>query len=70
MAANSHKNGNTNSFAVLSLSRGAYKRVADKIGCDPSYVSRVARGERVSKPVLKALQAEMQQLRSLLTRAR
>lgn len=59
-------NGNTNPSAVLSLSRGAYKRVADKLGCDPSYVSRVARGERDSKPVMKALRAEMQQLRTLL----
>jgi transcriptional regulator with XRE-family HTH domain len=61
-----NKNGNTNPSAVLSLSRGAYKRVADKLGCDPSYVSRVARGERASKPVMKALLAEMQNLRSLL----
>jgi transcriptional regulator with XRE-family HTH domain len=61
-----NKNGNTNPLAVLSLSRGAYKRVADKLGCDPSYVSRVARGERVSGPVTKALKAEMQQLRVLL----
>jgi hypothetical protein len=28
-----------------SLCRGLYNRVAQKLGCDPSYVSRVARGE-------------------------
>jgi hypothetical protein len=43
-----------------SLCRGVYNRVAQKVGCDPSYVSRVARGERNSKVVSEALRAEMQ----------
>jgi hypothetical protein len=43
-----------------SLCRGIYNRVAQKVGCDPSYVSRVARGERNSKEVSEALRAEIQ----------
>ena len=43
-----------------SLCRGLYHRVAQKVGCDPSYVSRVARGERTSPAVSEALRAEIQ----------
>jgi len=43
-----------------SLCRGIYNRVAQKVGCDPSYVSRVARGERRSEAVSEALRAEIQ----------
>jgi hypothetical protein len=43
-----------------SLCRGIYNRVALKLGCDPSYVSRVARGERNSEAVSDALRAEIQ----------
>jgi hypothetical protein len=43
-----------------SLCRGIYNRVAQKVGCDPSYVSRVARGERNSDTVSEALRAEIQ----------
>ena len=43
-----------------SLCRGIYNRVAQKVGCDPSYVSRVARGERNSREVSEALRAEIQ----------
>jgi len=42
-----------------SFYRGIYKRVAGKLGCDPSYVSRVARGERASEQVSQALQSEL-----------
>ena len=34
--------------------------MALKVGCDPSYVSRVARGERNSDAVSEALRAEIQ----------
>jgi hypothetical protein len=46
--------------ALPSLCRGIYNRVAQKVGCDPSYVSRVARGERTSETVCEALRAEIQ----------
>ena len=35
-------------------------RCAQKVGCDTSYVSRVARGERNSEAVSEALRAEIQ----------
>jgi hypothetical protein len=43
-----------------SLCRGIYNRVAQKLGCDPSYVSRVARGQRKSDAISEALRAEIQ----------
>ncbi len=46
--------------SLPSLCRGIYNRVAHKVGCDPSYVSRVARGERTSEAVSEALRAEIQ----------
>ena len=46
--------------ALPSLCRGLYSRVAQKLGCDPSYVSRVARGERTSETISDALRAEIQ----------
>ena len=44
-----------------SLCRGLYNRVAQKLGCDPSYVSRVARGERNSEAISEALRVEIQE---------
>jgi hypothetical protein len=59
-------NDNMLAFPVLSIFRGLYQRVAAKLGVDPSYVSRVARGERQSAAVLGALQAEMEVIRQHL----
>src|SRR5277367_4432568 len=59
-------NDNTPAFPVLSIFRGLYQRVAAKLGVDPSYVSRVARGERQSEKVLAALQEEMDVIRQHL----
>jgi len=42
-----------------SLCRGIYNRVAQKLGRDPSYVSRVARGERKSEAISDALRVEI-----------
>jgi hypothetical protein len=56
-------NGNNQSpdlQCLPSLCRGIYNRVAQKLGCDPSYVSRVARGERRSEAISEALRAEIQ----------
>jgi transcriptional regulator with XRE-family HTH domain len=46
----------------VSLFRGLYSRVARKLGVDPSYVSRVARGERESEIVLSALTEEVKKV--------
>ena len=61
-------NGNTPPFPALSIFRGLYQRVAGKLGVDPSYVSRVARGERRSAAVVAALQEEMDVIRQHLDR--
>ena len=57
-----HKNGHDTPemlFSLPSMFRGIYDRVARKVGCDPSYVSRVARGERNSDAVRNVLEAEI-----------
>ena len=56
---NRNGNGNKSSLRIPGLYRGVYSRVARRVGVDPSYVSRVARGERVSVKVEKALLAEL-----------
>jgi len=61
-------NDSTPAFSALSIFRGLYQRVAAKLGVDPSYVSRVARGERKSAAVLAALQEEMELIREHLNR--
>jgi transcriptional regulator with XRE-family HTH domain len=52
----------------VSLFRGLYDRVAKRLGVDPSYVSRVARGERKSAAVAKALAEEVEAIRDHLNR--
>lgn len=46
----------------LSLYRGIYSRVARQLEIDPSYVSRVARGERRSTKVEAALLKEIRRI--------
>lgn len=57
---------NMNSIPAVSLFRGIYNRVAKRLGVDPSYVSRVARGERKSAVVEKALAEEVRVIRDYL----
>ena len=52
----------THNHLLPSLLRGLYARVARQIGVDPSYVSRVARGERQSQEISLALEKEMQRV--------
>ena len=47
---------------LASLVRGLYGRVARRVGVDPSYVSRVARGERQSETIEAALELEMKKI--------
>lgn len=61
-------NGHNGLYSLPTLYRGIYNRVAEKIGCDPSYVSRVARGERTSDAVARALEAEIRHTISLSSR--
>jgi hypothetical protein len=48
----------TQCSTAVSLFRGLYARVADGLGVDASYISRIARGERKSKVAEKALNRE------------
>jgi hypothetical protein len=43
---------------MVCLSRGLYARVARRMKCDVSYVSRIARGERRSEKIEGALGRE------------
>lgn len=56
----------TGPLSPQTLYRGLYVRVAQKLKVDPSYVSRVARGERYSKPVEDALRHEIEQINQKL----
>jgi len=42
------------------LYRGLYVRIAHRLGVDPSYVSRVARGDRHSKQIENALRQDLE----------
>jgi hypothetical protein len=49
---------------LASVTRGLYRRIADKLGVDPSYVSRVARGERRSAKIAAQLNREISKILS------
>jgi hypothetical protein len=49
---------------LASAMRGLYKRVADNLGVDASYVSRVARGERRSAKITAQLNREISKILS------
>jgi hypothetical protein len=55
-------------LGVASLFRGLYNRVARDLGVNPSYVSRVARGERRSEAVQTALNREVKTTLSRIPR--
>jgi hypothetical protein len=51
---------------LASLIRGLYGRVARQLKVDPSYVSRVARGERQSDEIEASLERELKRIMSLV----
>ena len=57
-------NASTKLLRRAALFRGLYARVAKQMGVDPSYVSRVARGQRTNADIENALIAEVQRLDS------
>jgi hypothetical protein len=61
-----NRDGSTKAIPSVSLFRGIYNRVAKRLGVDPSYVSRVARGERKSAAVEQALAEEVRLIRDHL----
>ena len=53
---------------LASLIRGLYGRVARQLKVDPSYVSRVARGERQSDAIEASLERELKRIMRLVGR--
>jgi len=51
---------------LASLIRGLYGRVARSLKVDPSYVSRVARGERQSEVIEASLERELKRILSMV----
>lgn len=51
---------------LASLIRGLYGRVARHMKVDPSYVSRVARGERQSDAIEASLERELKRIMALV----
>jgi hypothetical protein len=58
-----HKPAPTN---LASLIRGLYGRVARQLKVDPSYVSRVARGERQSDVIEASLERELKRIMAMV----
>jgi hypothetical protein len=48
------------------LHNGLYGRIAKKLGVDPSFVSRVARGEREHPKIRRALLDELRRIQDTL----
>jgi transcriptional regulator with XRE-family HTH domain len=61
---------NVTLLRALMGSRGIYSRVAKKLQVDPSYVSRVARGERRSPEIEKALTMELKKIQAGIPKGR
>jgi hypothetical protein len=53
-------------LAAHKLHDGVYRRVAKKLGIDPSYVSLVATGKRQGETVRRTLLDELHKIQSLL----
>jgi len=51
---------------LASLIRGLYGRVAKQLKVDPSYVSRVARGERQSDAIEASLERELRRIMAMV----
>ena len=52
---------------LASLIRGLYGRVARQLRVDPSYVSRVARGERQSSEIELSLERELKRIMAMVS---
>ena len=63
---NAKRNTSTIPHNLASLIRGLYGRVAANLKVDPSYVSRVARGERQSDEIEASLERELKRIMSLM----
>jgi hypothetical protein len=64
--ARAHRGSHSTPTNLASLIRGLYGRVARQLKVDPSYVSRVARGERQSDAIEASLERELRRIMSLV----
>jgi hypothetical protein len=55
-------NDREHSLQTITRLRGLYTRIAVRFGVHPSFVSRVARGERKSKLIKAALLKELKEI--------
>ena len=60
------RNSSTIPYNLASLIRGLYGRVARQLKVDPSYVSRVARGERQSGEIEASLERELRRIMGMM----
>ena len=65
---NSNTNLNRGTQSLHALYRGLYVRIARKLDVDPSYVSRVARGDRRSSEIENALRQAQEEINHQLER--
>ena len=65
MGTNGDKSNMTSVLVRHALYRGIYSRVAQQLGVDRSYVSRVANGQRRSAKIEKALLKEINRIERL-----
>ncbi|MGA8489153.1 MAG: hypothetical protein WB711_01950 [Terriglobales bacterium] len=65
---NSNINLNSKKQSPQTLYRGLYGRIARKLNVDPSYVSRVARGDRRSSQIENALSQALEEINQQLRR--
>jgi hypothetical protein len=63
---NSSTNSTLGTESPQTLYRGLYVRIARRLGVDPSYVSRVARGDRRSSQIESALRQELDKINKRL----
>lgn len=63
---NSNTNLNRGTQSLHALYRGLYVRIARKLDVDPSYVSRVARGDRRSSEIEDALRQAQEEINQQL----
>jgi len=55
-------------YKVIGLMRGMYSRIAERLGVDRSFVSRVANGSRRSERIEAELQKELGNIERLIAK--
>jgi hypothetical protein len=53
-------------FRAFAAQRGLFQRIAKRLNLDPSYISRVAHGQRKNKQVSLAIETELNKIQAAL----